>query len=313
MRPINKDLLKTFIHSSNAFKDLKFIISEPDTPCSIETTLKPLELGVNYETSWGRKKLVTNTRNFILDFFVTPALSMIAAPSVKGAEILTKVDPPVIFVANHSSHVDTPLILSTLPVGFRNKLVVAAAADYFFSTKLKSFLSTLTLNAIPIERNKINRASAELPLKLLNDRWNLLIFPEGTRSSDGWMGEFKGGAAYLSVKANVKIIPIHIAGARKLLKKGSKKLVSGTTEIRFGPILEPETNIREFNLKIQKTIAMLADEASSNYYEALKRFKQDATPDPMGPNVSPWRRSWLLPDWASSQKQVKQDTIWPKI
>ena len=92
---------------------------------------------------------------------------------------LAGLDGPVIFAANHASHVDTPLLLSCLPLRFRHRTVVAAAADYFFDRRWKADTWSFLLAAIPFERNKVNRRSADTGRRLLADGWNLVIFPEG--------------------------------------------------------------------------------------------------------------------------------------
>ena len=98
----------------------------------------------------------------------------------------------MIFAANHASHIDTPLLLTTLPVEFRHRTVVAAASDYFFDRTWKSVLWSFALAAIPIERSKVNRRSADTAAELVEDGWNLVIFPEGGRSPDGWTQPFHG-------------------------------------------------------------------------------------------------------------------------
>jgi hypothetical protein len=80
-------------------------------------------------------------------------------PPCEGLEHLRHVEGPVIFAANHASHVDTPLLLTNLPVEFRHHTVVAAASDYFFDRTWKSVLWSFSLAAIPIERSKVNRKS----------------------------------------------------------------------------------------------------------------------------------------------------------
>ncbi len=125
----------------------------------------------------------------------------------------------MIFAANHASHVDTPLLLTTLPVDFRHRTVVAAASDYFFDRTWKSVLWAFALAAIPIERSRVNRKSADTAAQLLEDGWNLVIFPEGGRSPDGWTQPFRGGAAYLARRTGRPVIPVYLHGTRHVLPK----------------------------------------------------------------------------------------------
>ncbi len=142
------------------------------------------------------------------------------APSSAARSSLADLAGPVIFAANHASHADTPLLLSCLPLRFRHRTVVAAAADYFFDRRWKAAAWSFLLAAIPIERNRVNRRSAELAADLVADGWNLVIFPEGGRSPDGWAQTFRGGAAYLALRTGAPVVPVHLEGTRRLLPKG---------------------------------------------------------------------------------------------
>ena len=137
--------------------------------------------------------------------------------------MLELVEAPAIFVANHSSHVDTGLLLSILPPRFRHKTVVAGAADYFFDRRWKAHLFALGLGAIPIERHKVNRKSVDTATGLLDEGWNLIIFPEGGRSPDGWFQPMRGGAAYLATRTGRPVVPVHIEGTYRILPRGGKR------------------------------------------------------------------------------------------
>ena len=81
-----------------------------------------------------------------------PVMAAVAQPSVEGLDRFEHTTAPVIFAANHSSHLDTPLVLSALPDSWRHKIVTLAAADYFFDSRLKAVYFAFALNAVPIER-----------------------------------------------------------------------------------------------------------------------------------------------------------------
>ena len=130
-------------------------------------------------------------------------------------------EAPVIIAANHASHVDTPLLLTTLPVEMRHRTVVAAASDYFFDRTWKAVLWSFALAAIPIERTRVNRRSADTAAELLEDGWNLVIFPEGGRSPDGWTQPFRGGAAYLARRTGRPVVPVYLHGTRDVLPRAA--------------------------------------------------------------------------------------------
>ena len=116
---------------------------------------------------------------------------------VEGLDVLDRIEGPVIFAANHASHLDTPLVLLSLPDEWRRRTAVAAAADYFFDTWWRAVGSSLIFNTFPIDRR--GGSMATTPGEVLADGWSLVIFPEWTRSKDGCMGSFRLGSAFLSL------------------------------------------------------------------------------------------------------------------
>jgi len=217
----------------------------------------------------------------------------------------------MILAANHASHLDTGLLLSSLPAGLRHHTVVAAAADYFFDRRWKAAVWSFGIAAIPMERSKVNRRSADLAARLIEDGWSLIIFPEGGRSTDGWGQEFKGGAAYLAKRCDVPVVPVHIRGTRAVLAKSSSRLRPGSTEIRFGDALAPKDreDARKFAARIEHAVAALADEAESDWWSARLRAAAGATPPFRGPEGSPWRREWALPSSARKDQPAERRRI----
>ena len=171
------------------------------------------------------------------------AARVLASPEILGtdrlADLTSLEDPPaVIFAPNHHSHLDTGLMIRSVPIAWRHKLVVAAAADYFFDKKWKATLSALSLNAIPIDRELTGRKSSDLIKGLVDDGYSLVIYPEGGRSPDGWGQDFKGGAAYLSARTGAPVVPVFIDGTGAIFGKGMKRPKPGRTKVVFGaPLL----------------------------------------------------------------------------
>ena len=142
--------------------------------------------------------------------------------------------PPLIFAPNHHSHLDTALMVRAVPFTWRKRLVVAAAADYFFDKRWKATLAALSLNAIPIDRESTGRRSADMIRELVDDGWSLVIYPEGGRSPDGWGQTFKGGAAYLAGRTGAPVVPVFIDGTGSIFGKGMKRPKPGRTRVVFG-------------------------------------------------------------------------------
>jgi 1-acyl-sn-glycerol-3-phosphate acyltransferase len=290
-----------------------FILDRPTYPVSIVQPDVESKLGVNYDTSWSRKPLVRAVRSIVRESVARPFFAAVAAPQVIGLESLTLNNPPYIFTANHASHLDTGLLLTTLPYEIRRNTVAAAAADYFFDTRFKAILAAGILNAIPLERTKVNRSSAKLAQDLVEMGWNLVIFPEGGRTPDGWGQPFKGGAAYLSIRTGVPIVPVYIHNTRALLKKGSKKLTTGATKVVFGnPIYADEKeDARKYAVRIENEVASLKNEIGKDYYSSILNKHSATTPLLQSDIKSKWLRSWLSEEANSSNK--KEVLKWPKL
>jgi 1-acyl-sn-glycerol-3-phosphate acyltransferase len=176
-------------------------------------------------------------------------------------------------------------------------MVVAAAADHFFDTKPKAALIAWAYGAIPMERKKVSRRSAETSARLIDDGWSLLIFPEGGRSPDGWGQPHKGGAAYLAVRCGVPVVPVHLDGTGRILPKGASTPRPGRVDVNIGTPLWPREgeDARHFAARLERAVAELADETDTDWWSARLRAHQGGTPDLKGPEDS-WIRDWLSPD-----------------
>jgi 1-acyl-sn-glycerol-3-phosphate acyltransferase len=283
-----------------------FPLGKPTWPTSVPRPPVERRTGVHYDTSWSQRYPARIARAVIVDDFLRPIAHLLGSPSVHGVDRIEHLDPPAIFAANHHSHLDTPLLLSVLPARFRHRTMVAAAADYFFTNRVKGAVSVLTIGAFPIERIRVNRRSADVAAGLLEDGWNLVIFPEGGRTPDGWAQEFRGGAAYLSIRCGRPLVPVHIEGTRRVMKKGARyptpvgrPLGRGPgVRVTFGSPLRPcpGEDARRLGARLEGAVATLADEATTDWWTARRRAAAGTTPSLGGPAVGAWRRSWSLPD-----------------
>ncbi|MHB8418366.1 MAG: AMP-binding protein [Myxococcales bacterium] len=138
--------------------------------------------------------------------------------------------------ANHSSHLDMGLVKVALGDQGAN-LAALAARDYFFSTPLRRAYFENFTKLIPIDREGSLKASLRLAGEAIARGMNLLIFPEGTRSADGELGEFKPTLGYLALTHGVDVLPAAIVGTYDALPKGSVWPRSRHLEVVFGPAI----------------------------------------------------------------------------
>ena len=232
--------------------------------------------GLDFPTAWARRRAASVVRAFLQDFVIVPLAWLLAPRTRRGIAALRRVDGPFILASNHQSHADASIIVAALPRSLRRRLVVAAASDVFFSSPLRAAFAALVYNAIPIERHKVERRSAGLARELLGEGWGLLIFPEGHRSEDGRLLEFKGGAAYLADRASAQILPCYLENTRFVLPRLFAKTTKGAdrsparlrtaVSVTFGPAIFPaegETT-RRLGARIEAAITHLGRDVAGD-------------------------------------------------
>ena len=247
----------------------------------------------------------------------------VASPTVRGTDRLADLKaldnpPPLIFTPNHHSHIDTPLSIYSIPQPWRRKLVIAAAADYFFTSQVKGSAAALVLNALPIDRDSTGRKSADQIRDLIADGWSLLIYPEGGRSPDGWGQDFKGGAAYISARTGAPVVPMFIDGSGPIFGKGMKRPKAGRTVVIFGSPITPfdGENTRRFNARIEAAVTLLGDESLTDYWTARRNAATGANPKLTGPEYQGWRRQWTLSErreLGDTGLRRRQKRRWPHL
>jgi 1-acyl-sn-glycerol-3-phosphate acyltransferase len=128
---------------------------------------------------------------------------------------------PFVLVANHSSHLDAVALACALPVRQWHHAYAAAAQDYFFHGVFRSFIAVVFTNAVPFDRHDDPKHSLELCADLLHvSREGLIMFPEGTRSLDGSIQEFRAGVGRLVAGTTIPVVPAYIDGAFRAWPKG---------------------------------------------------------------------------------------------
>jgi 1-acyl-sn-glycerol-3-phosphate acyltransferase len=171
---------------------------------------------------WARTRPAIATREAVLRLLLDPVLGYYTRRRTTGRDKLDRLKAPVILVANHVSHLDTPVILAALPRRVRKRTVVAAATDYFYRNRLLALVVSLVFNTVPMDRKGggLEKRSAGHVDSLLDGGWNLLVFPEGTRSRHAGTGRLRRGAAVLAERHHVMIVPIRVTGTRDAMPPG---------------------------------------------------------------------------------------------
>ncbi|MCW3159212.1 1-acyl-sn-glycerol-3-phosphate acyltransferase [Micropruina sp. KQZ13P-5] len=185
-----------------------------------------------------------------------------------GRRNLDSLKAPFIAVANHSSHLDAPLIMGALPRRLSRNLAAGAAADYFFTTWYTTAATRLFFNAFPVDRKGLRNRRGMAGV-LLSEGVPLLLFPEGTRSRTGAMKGFTPGHAALSISRNVPVLPIALVGAFAAMPYGTTRPPQGRPHVHvvFGRALKaaPGEIAHQFAERIYRYVVELHDSTARAY------------------------------------------------
>ncbi len=153
----------------------------------------------------------------------------------------------VLFVSNHQSNFDIPILIGFVP---RDKGFIAKKE----LMKVPVFRMWMkALGCVFIDRHDARQTLSAFSLAAtsLKEGHSIVIFPEGTRSSDGTLGHFKPGSLKLAIKANVPVVPVTINGSRNIMPKGTSLIKSASVEV----IISPPLILDELAEKDPKAIA----------------------------------------------------------
>ena len=163
--------------------------------------------------------------------------------TVSGGVTVTgrwRVSGGCVVVANHSSHADTAVLLAALPADARP--VFAAAADYWFDVPVRRFVASSLAGVLPVSRRGGGAYAGLLAAArpALRAGRCVVIYPEGTRSTDGQIGEFHSGAVRLARECGVPLVPVAVTGTADVLPKGGRFNPGSPMEVRIGEPVDPD-------------------------------------------------------------------------
>jgi 1-acyl-sn-glycerol-3-phosphate acyltransferase len=238
----------------------------------------------NIDVPWARCGPARAVRETILQFVLAPLMDLYMRPRVYGREVFGRLPHPVILVANHSSHLDTPTILRALPLKWRQRTAVAAAADYFYKKRAVANAVALIFNTVPLMRQGggVGNAATEHVDRLIDQRWNLLMFPEGTRSRNGRLGKMRSGAAAIAQAHGIPIVPVYVKGTHDAMPPGRnwpkrRHFIARRhrVEVHFGDPIWPGRDEHRHEV-MDRVRSFLEDEAGNGAGPAVPRRAERA-------------------------------------
>ena len=187
----------------------------------------------------------------------------------RGGEHIDALKTSFILASNHTGHADTHCILRVLPPDIAKRTAVAAAYDYFGTTKklslkrsLIQFCSTAGWNAFGFDRRDQSIRSVKTSTRLLRNDWCLLMYPEGTRSRSGRMARFKPGVSVISRLSRCPVVPTAVIGGGGLFPRGKWFPRHAVVEIRFGEPMYARKgqSHEEFTAEVEQAVRDLLQE-----------------------------------------------------
>lgn len=178
---------------------------------------------------------VADAAKRVLTRFQMGFYDQVMKPKVYGRAFIPH-NRNTIVVSNHSSHLDMGFVKYALGT-YGDGIVSLAAQDYFFKDKWRrAYFDNLT-NLAAFDRKSGLRAGLRQSAEIIERGHTLLLFPEGTRSTDGVIREFKPAVAHLALTQGVDILPVYLGGTYEAMPKGSRLPVKRDIVARIGPPL----------------------------------------------------------------------------
>ena len=194
---------------------------------------------------------------------------------VSGATVLWYESQPDescqrVYFANHTSHLDALVIWSALPTAVREKTRMVAAKDYWDANPIRRHISRKLLNAVLIDRENVTLKNTPIQVMVdeMKNEYSLILFPEGGRSQDGTLGEFKSGLYYLCRRRpDLELIPIYLNNMNSILPRGKALPVPMLSRVIFGPPMWLETDERKESFLARARDAVLKLQQLEEIYE----------------------------------------------
>jgi 1-acyl-sn-glycerol-3-phosphate acyltransferase len=158
-----------------------------------------------------------------------------------------------IFAANHISAIDPLTFIPVIP----RRVAILVKQELFRIPLLGTAMKLAQF--VPVDRGdrEAAAASVDLSVERLKSGLSFAVYPEGTRSPDGRLRPLKKGAFVMAVEAGVPIVPVSIAGAQKIMRKGSWKISAGDVTVRFGPAVDGSEYTTESRDELRERVESL--------------------------------------------------------
>jgi long-chain acyl-CoA synthetase len=226
-------------------------------------------------SEWARRLPIRWLRTAFQDVIATPLYRHYLPLTVTGLENLHGLEPPVIFAANHTSHLDVPTIYAALPRRWHRRLAPAMMKEHFrayFEPRGHSlkeimlagfsyFLACSLYNAYPLPQKMAGtRRALAYTGELINRGYCPIVFPEGLRTADGKLQTFRPGIGMMAVRLQVPIVPIRLSGLYEIYSLHDSWPRRGPIRVSLGAPMsfKVDTSYEEIARRLQEVIASIS-------------------------------------------------------
>ena len=161
-----------------------------------------------------------------------------------------------VFAANHQSIYDIPILFASLPFQLRIIAKDSLGRIPFLGWHLRGTGHVL------VDRSKPGAGVVKKMARLVAGGHSLIVFPEGTRSTDGAVARFKGGSFVIALQSGLPVVPISLVGSRRVMRKGRLMVCPGTVSLVVHDPIEtagvPRDQVREFAASVREVVASTA-------------------------------------------------------
>jgi long-chain acyl-CoA synthetase len=225
-------------------------------------------------SNWARSLPFRYLRTAFQHAIARPLYRRYLPLTVTGLEHLENLAPPVIFVANHASHLDVPTLYMALPHKWHRRLAPAMMKDHFrayFEPRGRSFkdvaaawisylLACSLYNAYPLpQRMSGTRRALLYTGELIGQGWCPIVFPEGLRTPDGEIHDFRPGIGLMASRLRASIVPVRLSGLYEIYSVHDSWPRRGPVRVAIGAPMrfDPDTPYEEAAARLRRAIVEL--------------------------------------------------------
>jgi long-chain acyl-CoA synthetase len=226
-------------------------VEEEPAPRTQPKVIKPLP-GKYIYPLWPWLKPIQWMRSAFIEAVMRPLVWLLAAPRVVAPSAL-KADAPMLIIANHVTAFDGPLVQYALPGALRRRMAMVMSGElledyrhfrnseplhpsgrFFLPGPLFYYLLTALFNVFPLPRRRDFQPSFAHSGRAMDRGFNVLVFPEGTRSAEGKLAQFRPGIGLLAKQCGAMVLPVALRGLGELKTEDKRWFRSGSIEVRVG-------------------------------------------------------------------------------